>query len=233
MKDERTGRGIPIRALGNFSFKLTDYMTFIDKIAGVKQQYSINEAKERIMSILPQELMKWIAKEGKDIFNLQITSDAIAAGIKDDLDMDMSKIGIEVTNFAIGGITIPEEMEKMMNTMSAQDMVDDVNKYQKLKMTDAMAEGKMQGGGMASDMMGMQMGMMMGQQMMNNMNNMNNNQGQQNYQQQNVQQQNVQQDNYQQQSSEGGSGQGPKFCPECGTKTNGAKFCPECGKKLI
>lgn len=230
MKDERTGRGIPIRALGNFSFKLTDYMTFIDKIAGVKQQYSINEAKERIMSILPQELMKWIAKEGKDIFNLQITSDAIAAGIKDDLDMDMSKIGIEVTNFAIGGITIPEEMEKMMSTMSAQDMVDDVNKYQKLKMTDAMAEGKMQGGGMASDMMGMQMGMMMGQQMMNNMNN---NQGQQNVQQQNYQQQNVQQQNYQQQPSEGGSGQGPKFCPECGTKTNGAKFCPECGKKLI
>ena len=26
---------------------------------------------------------------------------------------------------------------------------------------------------------------------------------------------------------------GPKFCPECGTKlTPGAKFCPECGKKL-
>ena len=57
-------------------------MTFIDKIAGVKQQYSINEAKERIMSILPQELMKWIAKEGKDIFNLQITSDAIAKELK-------------------------------------------------------------------------------------------------------------------------------------------------------
>ena len=241
MRDERTGRGIPIRALGNFSFKLTDYMTFIDKIAGVKQQYSINEAKERIMSILPQELMKWIAKEGKDIFNLQATSDAIAAGIQEDLDMDMSKIGIEVTNFAIGGITIPEEMEKMMNTMSAQDMVDDVNKYQRMKMTDAMAEGKMQGGGMAADMMSMQMGMMMGQQMMNNMNNQQqnyqqNNQ-QQNYQQQNYQQnnqqQNYQQSSNQQQPSQGGSGQGPKFCPECGTRTNGAKFCPECGTKLV
>ena len=25
----------------------------------------------------------------------------------------------------------------------------------------------------------------------------------------------------------------PKFCPNCGTKTNGAKFCPECGTKLF
>ncbi|MFX0100104.1 MAG: SPFH domain-containing protein [Candidatus Hodarchaeota archaeon] len=30
----------------------------------------------------------------------------------------------------------------------------------------------------------------------------------------------------------GGGGDGPKFCPECGAKTQGAKFCPECGKKL-
>ena len=163
---------------------------------------------------------------------LQATSDAIAAGIQEDLDMDMSKIGIEVTNFAIGGITIPEEMEKMMNTMSAQDMVDDVNKYQRMKMTDAMAEGKMQGGGMAADMMSMQMGMMMGQQMMNNMNNQQQNYQQQNYQQNN-QQQNYQQSSNQQQPSQGGSGQGPKFCPECGTRTNGAKFCPECGTKLV
>ena len=25
----------------------------------------------------------------------------------------------------------------------------------------------------------------------------------------------------------------PKFCPECGAKTNGGKFCAECGYKLV
>ncbi len=30
----------------------------------------------------------------------------------------------------------------------------------------------------------------------------------------------------------GGGGGGPKFCPECGAKTEGAKFCPGCGAKL-
>ena len=29
------------------------------------------------------------------------------------------------------------------------------------------------------------------------------------------------------------NGVAPKFCPECGTKTEGAKFCPNCGKKLV
>ncbi|MBN2153022.1 MAG: zinc ribbon domain-containing protein, partial [Candidatus Lokiarchaeota archaeon] len=31
---------------------------------------------------------------------------------------------------------------------------------------------------------------------------------------------------------EEGGAKVPKFCPECGAKTEGAKFCPECGKKL-
>lgn len=29
-----------------------------------------------------------------------------------------------------------------------------------------------------------------------------------------------------------GGGGGPKFCPECGSKTDGAKFCPNCGQKV-
>lgn len=221
MKDERTGKGVPIRALGNVSVRLSDYMTFIDKIAGIKKQYSIDEAKERIMSILPQELMKWIGKEGKDIFNLQVSSDAIAGGICEDLDMEMNKLGIEVTSFSIGGITIPEEMQKMMEKMAAQDLVDDVDKYQKISMTDAMAQGKMNSGSVAGDMMAMQMGMMMGQQMVNNMNNNNNNN-----------KSNSQSQNKEQSNQDGEVQQGPKFCPECGTKTNGAKFCSECGTKL-
>ena len=217
--------GVPIRALGTFSCKLGDYMTFIDKIAGIKQQYSINDVKERVLSMLNQLLMKWITKEGKDIFNLQANSFDIANGICEDLDMEICKIGIEITNFNIESFSYPEEVQEMITKVASQSMIGDVGKYQQVSMVDAMASGKMNNGGnsMASDMMGMQMGMMMGQQMMNSMQ-----QQQQQMQQQQIQQQ---QSNNQVQENNGEQ-TGPKFCPECGTKTNGSKFCPECGTKL-
>ena len=207
--------GIPIRALGTFNCKLGDYITLIDKVAGVKQQYSIEDVKARVISMLDQLLMKWISKEGKDLFNLQANSFDIANGICEDLDMEMCKLGIEITNFNISSFSYPEEIQNMINKVASHSMVGDTNKYQQISMVDAMASGKLNGGSsVASDMMGMQMGMAMGQQMMENMkqqqqkqNTVENNQGQQNV--------------------------GPKFCPECGTKTNGAKFCPECGNKLI
>lgn len=63
--------GMPIRANGTFNFKVQDYISLIDKIAGVKDQYFVEDIKTRIISILDQLLMKWITREGKDMFNLQ------------------------------------------------------------------------------------------------------------------------------------------------------------------
>ncbi|MBU5486843.1 SPFH domain-containing protein [Clostridium sp. MSJ-8] len=210
--------GMPIRALGTFNCRLLDYMAFIDKIAGIKQIYSINDVKERVTSMLDQLLMKWITREGKDMFNLQANSFDISRGICEDLDMEMNKIGIQITNFNIGSFSYPEEVQAMVNKVASQNMVGDVSKYQTISMTDGMASGKVNGGGVAADMASIQMGMAMAQQMVNNM-------------QQTQNQTNV--SNTQNNTQSNTQGAGPKFCPECGTKTNGAKFCPECGKKLI
>lgn len=57
--------GMPIRANGTFNFKVQDYISLIDKIAGVKDQYFVEDIKTRIISILDQLLMKWITREGK------------------------------------------------------------------------------------------------------------------------------------------------------------------------
>ncbi len=205
--------GMPIRAFGTFNFKVDDYLCLIDKVAGVKQMYTVDDVRERVVAVLDQLLMKWISKEGKDMFNLQANAYDIASGIKDDLDMQISKIGITITDFNIASFSYPEEVQKMQNKAASQSMVGDMNKYSQMAMVDSF--GKSGGSNLAGDMMSMQMGMQLGQQMMNNINNnmnMNNNMNNVNQQPQ---------------------GAGPKFCPECGTPVNGAKFCPNCGNKLV
>ena len=205
--------GMPIRAFGTMSCKVDDYQILIEKISGVQRQYNIEDIKERVMSMLDQLLMKWIVREGKDMFNLQANAHEISSGIQSDLDLEMRKIGLSVTNFAVSSFNYPEEIKKMQEKAAAQSMVGDVNRYTQMAMADSMANGNTSG--VASDMAQMQMGMMMGQQMVNQMG-----EAQQSSQQSNS-------------NTSNGNENVPKFCPNCGTKTNGAKFCPECGTKLI
>ena len=202
--------GMPIKSFGTFCCKVSDYEVLIDKIAGVKKQFTIDDVKERIMSMLDQVIMKWIVREGKDLFNLQANAYEISKGIQEDLDMEMDKIGIAITNFSISSVSYPKEIQDMANKAASQSMIGDINKYTQVAMADSLSKGN-SGGSVAGDMAGLQVGMMMGQQIVNNMNN----KPQNNENKQNV-----------------SEGKKMNFCPNCGTKNEGSNFCPNCGTKL-
>lgn len=198
--------GLPIRAHGTFQFKVNDYIKLIDKIAGIRDVYLVEDVRLRITALLDQLLMKWIAKEGKDLFNLQANAFDISSGIRTDLDMQLFDTGITITGFQVMSFTYPEEIQDMINKNASHSMIGDLGKYQQVSMIDGIASGKVKGGGIASDMAGMMMGAQFANEMANTM----------------------------KQSKEAESSPTNKanFCPNCGTKTGNANFCSNCGNKL-
>lgn len=208
--------GMPIRAFGTFNCRIVEHDVLIEKLAGIRQTYTVEDVKERIIASLDQLLMSWISKEGRDMFNLQADARNIAKGIESDLDMDMRKLGIGITDFTIESFSYPEEIKKMQEKAAAQSMVGDVSKYTQIAAADSLGKGG-SGSNMASDMVGLQMGMAMGQQMVNQMN---------------LDGQNMAAQAGMQGQSPAAGGAIPKFCPNCGTPTNGMKFCGNCGNKL-
>lgn len=212
--------GLPIRANGTVNFRVKDYIKLIDNVAGIKTKYLVEDVKIRITAILDQLLMKWITKEGKDMFNLQANSFEISKGIKEDLDMEVFDLGMTITGFNVMSFNYPKEIQDRITKSASHGMVGDVGKYQQIEMTDGIASGKIKGGGAASDMAGMMMGMNVANEMMKNMKN-------------NSQQESQTQQTSQSQTPQAnGDGNKPNFCPNCGTKTGGGNFCSNCGQKL-
>lgn len=203
--------GIPIRANGTFEFKVNDYIKLIDKVAGIKDSYFVDDVKLRITAVLDQLLMKWIVKEGKDMFNLQANSFDICNGIKTDLDMQLFDTGISITGFRVISFTYPEEIQAMINKNASHSMIGDLNRYSQVSMIDGMSSGN-KGGSAATDMAGMMMGMKMANQMMDNI---------------------APSNKEANTSSNAPSSHRPNFCPNCGQKTGEANFCGNCGQKLI
>lgn len=213
--------GLPVRSNGKFSFKIDDYNVLIEKVAGIKQQFTVDDIRDRIRGILDGLLMKWITKVGGDVFNLMANSVDIAKGIKEDLDMELLGIGLTITDFRISEFTYPENIQKRADQAAEYSMIGDMNRFQQVNMVDSMARGGRTGTAgsnatdMANAMVGMQMGMAMANQMAGAMNQMNNPM------------------NNQMGGQAAGNGVAPKFCPNCGQQTNGAKFCGNCGTKLV
>ncbi|KAB7672661.1 SPFH domain-containing protein [Bacillus sp. B1-b2] len=207
--------GMPIRANGTFQFKINDYVSLIDKVAGIKDQYLVEDVKIRIIAVLDQLLMKWIVTEGKDMFNLQANAFDIAKGIKEDLDVQIVDSGITITGFQIMSFSYPKEVQDMINKNASHGMVGNIDRYQQISMIDGMSSGKMAGGSAASDMAGMAMGMNYANKMMEKMDKQ------------------PTQDVKVSQPAKNESKDKPNFCPNCGTKVGEGNFCSNCGQKLV
>src|SRR5690625_2276495 len=200
--------GMPIRANGTFNFKVNDYVALIDKIAGVQNSYVVEDVKIRITSVLDQLLMKWITREGKDMFNLQANAFEISQGIKEDLDMQVIDLGFRITGFNVMSFNYPKEIQDRITKSASHSMIGDVGRYQQVEMTDGISSGKIKGGGAASDMAGMMMGMTVAREMMDQ-----------------TMGEGTKQRQPQEQQSKKSSGNIPNFCPNCGEKTSGGNFC--------
>lgn len=198
--------GLPVRAFGLCVFQVSDAMELIDKVAGIQDVFTIGDVQERVTAVLDGLLMRWIAREGKDMFNLQAFSREIGGGIRGDLDMELLKLGLTVKSFDISSFSYPEEIQKKINQNASYAMVGDTERYQKIAMTDAMSQS---GGGRGSamgDTAVSMAGMMAGMQMAREV--------------------------FTPGSPNAGTAAGAKFCSQCGHKLESAKFCPECGAKV-
>lgn len=204
--------GMPVRAYGIFTCRVADYLALIDKVAGVKRIYSVEDIRERVSAMLDPLLMKWISREGKDMFNLQANAQEIGDGIREDLDMELRKIGIAVTSFAIQSVSYPEEVLEMVKKAAGQSMITDTDKYTQIAVADGMANGT-GAQSTAGEMAQMAMGMALGQQMAGQLTGQNAPQ---------AAPQHVQAP---------GSGK-VNFCPNCGQAVSGGNFCSNCGYKL-
>ena len=215
--------GMPIRAFGTFSCKVADEQILIERVAGVQNVFTIDDVKTRVISNLDQLLMKWISQEGKDMFHLQSYAQEISSGIASDLDFEMRKIGIGITDFVISSVSYPEEVQAMLEKAASQSMVSDVGKYQQMAMADALSSGgDSAAGSAAATMAGMGAGMAMAQQMAGMA--------------QGTAPAGAAQTGAAPAAAEGQAAVASgavNFCPNCGQPANGARFCPNCGTKLI
>ena len=209
--------GMPIRAFGTFTCKVTDYTVLIEKVAGVKTKYTIDDVRQRLISVTDQYLMKYIAQDGKDMFNIQANADEIGEDVAKAIDGKLSDIGMSCTSFQIQSVSYPDNVREMQEKAAGSAMVGDAAHYMQVQMANNLENGG-DGGNTASQMAQMAMGMAMGQQMASAMTG-----------------QAAAQPAAAAAPAAGvpvSEGVAPNFCPNCGTPTNGAKFCSNCGQQL-
>ena len=209
MRDADFGM-IRLRAFGVYSFRVKEPVTFLKEVFGTAALFTTEGVEGHVKRTLVSGLSDAIAESKIPALDLAANYEELGQYALNAMNPKMEPLGLELCSFVIENISLPEAVEKSMDSRTSMGVLGDMNRYTQYQAAEAMREAASNPGNSAASMgMGMGAGAAMAQMFSMSM-------------------QQAQQPQQTRQPQVTGGG----FCSNCGQQlASGAKFCSNCGQR--
>ncbi|MBL0912375.1 MAG: SPFH domain-containing protein [Bacteroidia bacterium] len=178
LDDDRFGF-IELRAFGNYSFRVSDAGLFLKEIAGTSGRFTTEEINGQLRTLVVTKFSDAIGEGNIPVEKFAANLEELSQLGREKLNDRFTAYGLEITDFLVENVSMPEELKKEIFEYSRLNKIDmaKLTQMKAAKAIEASADnpGGLMGAGMGAGM-GMAMGGMMSGMMQQNM------QGQQNQQ---------------------------------------------------
>jgi len=169
MRDADFGM-LRIRAFGIYSIKVVDSATFLRQLVGTNGVYTVPDISEQLRKTIMSRFTDALGEAKIPALDLAAKYDEISDFVKQKLQEEFKTMGLELSKFFVENISLPEEVEAMMDKRTGVGMMAPVmGAYTQMQVADSIPLAAQNPGGVAGLGMGMGvgfgMGNMMGQQM--------------------------------------------------------------------
>ena len=197
---------VRLRGYGIYSYRISDPRTFFTQISGTRPTYYVSDLEGQLRNTIVARMTDIFAASNISFLDMAANQAALAKKIEEEMKPNFAALGLELTSFVVENISLPEELQKVMDQRIGVNMAGDLNKYTQFEAAQALSTAAANSGGAAGIGVGLGAGAAMGQNMMAAMRQPAENQP-------------------------AVAQSGSKFCTNCGKSVpSGAHFCPECGK---
>ncbi|MBB3180428.1 SPFH domain-containing protein [Variovorax sp. Sphag1AA] len=164
---------VRVRAFGNYSFRIGDPKLFHTEISGTRDVYSVTDLDGQLRGLVLQNISNSIASSGVPFLDLAANQIEFAQALAAQLVPEFAKIGIKLENITVQNVSLPEELQKVLDQKIGMGMVgNDMGKFMQYQTAQAIpkiAEGAGGGSGIAGDAMGLGAGVALGQVLAQNL----------------------------------------------------------------
>lgn len=163
MRDKEIGV-IRARGFGNYSFRVTDPALFMKGIFGAKGEFHPEQIGGYFKTMIVSGVSDLLAESEVSVLDLARQYDELSAQASAKLQPNFSAIGLELTALVIENISLPEDVEKMIDRRSSMNIAGNLDQYVKFQSAEAIREAAEHGGdGLAGAGVGLGAGLSMGQ----------------------------------------------------------------------
>ena len=139
-----------IRAFGTYAFKIKDPVLFYKKLSGTSDRYHVADCEGQILGILVSNLTAVVAASKVPFLQMAASQVNLSEELKMGLNQKFADYGLELTQFFIENLSLPENVQEFLDKGSSMSLLGDMKRYTQFQTAEAITKAAQnEGGGLA------------------------------------------------------------------------------------
>ena len=164
IRDKEFG-AIRLRAFGIYSYRVKDPKAFHVNVSGTRERYTVDDLSGQLRSTIVGSITDLFAESQVPFLDMAAQQDEFGAKLKAKVNEGFAKLGLELDGFVVENLSLPEELQKILDKRIAMNMVGDMQRYTQYEVAANIGTAAANEGGLAGIGAGLGAGMGIGQAM--------------------------------------------------------------------
>ena len=131
---------IRLRAFGTYAFRVNDAGKFLKEVAGTASEFTTDEVNEYLRSLAVSRGMESLAESKVPVLDLASHTAEVSAAITEKIKPEFNEIGLDLTKFLIENVSLPPEVEEMLDKRSSMGIVGNLGAFTQFQAANAMED---------------------------------------------------------------------------------------------
>jgi membrane protease subunit (stomatin/prohibitin family) len=161
---------VRMRAFGIYSWRISDPRLFYQKITGTRDIYHVADLDGQLRNTIIGRMTGLFANSGVPFLDLAANQTEMSQRMQTETQPVFADLGLALDSFVVENVSLPDELQKLLDQRIGMNMVGDMNKYTQFQVAQSIPiAAANEGSGAAGIGVGLGAGMAMGQSMVNAM----------------------------------------------------------------
>lgn len=156
---------VRVRAHGIYSYQVTDVARFYREVVGTRALYTVDDLETQLRNLVVAAMADALGNSGVPFLDLAANQAAMAARIQTALAPVFERYGVRLDTFAVESVSLPEELQKALDTRIAVGMAGDMDRFTRYQVATSIPAAASNPGGIAGVGAGLAAGAVLGQTM--------------------------------------------------------------------
>ena len=142
---------VRLRAFGIYSYRITDPKLFHKEVSGTRETYTVADLDGQLRNSMIAAMTNAFGGSGVAFLDMAGNQLAFADAVRKQAEPMFAKMGLALDTLVVENISLPEEIQKMLDTRIGMNMIGDMNKYTQFQTANAIPiAAANEGGGIAA-----------------------------------------------------------------------------------